>query len=276
MVQHFQNSSLLQEDKRCRPVLFHSTGPNAGEAEVSLPPGWLPCALCRVCMLADCVTLCIDMILYSRMDVSLVHPSHSRPAPHISHDAVAAVPNRPRGPDTRPWPFSRRQPRPQAERHVGMTRLRVYRSHDCSNFWLASRGRRPALAAVAAIVDAARLGLIARSSRRPFAKPTAPWQAKAPAGRLSTISRQCRVSEMYTRRTALAVTTLRGRSLNGAAILAAAETPAGQSSFATSHRVLPVQASGPWFCQLVNFGGLLTIWLAPSTRLPVQMRASAT
>ncbi len=26
MVAHFQNSSLLHEDKRCRPVLFHSTG----------------------------------------------------------------------------------------------------------------------------------------------------------------------------------------------------------------------------------------------------------
>ncbi len=46
MVQHFQNSSLLQEDKRCRPVLFHSSGPNAGEAEVSLRLGRLPCALC--------------------------------------------------------------------------------------------------------------------------------------------------------------------------------------------------------------------------------------
>ena len=38
MVQHFQNSSLLQEDKRCRPVLFHSSGPNAGEAEVRVLP----------------------------------------------------------------------------------------------------------------------------------------------------------------------------------------------------------------------------------------------
>ena len=58
MVQHFQNSSLLQEDKRCRPVLFHSSGPNAGEAEVSLRPGRPPpctgpalagCALLRLC-----------------------------------------------------------------------------------------------------------------------------------------------------------------------------------------------------------------------------------
>ncbi len=30
MVAHFQNSSLLHEDKRCRPVLFHSEGPLAG------------------------------------------------------------------------------------------------------------------------------------------------------------------------------------------------------------------------------------------------------
>jgi len=33
MVAHFQNSSLLHEDKRCRPVLFHSEGPMAGEPE---------------------------------------------------------------------------------------------------------------------------------------------------------------------------------------------------------------------------------------------------
>lgn len=33
MVAHFQNSSLLHEDKRCRPVLFHSEGPLAGEPE---------------------------------------------------------------------------------------------------------------------------------------------------------------------------------------------------------------------------------------------------
>lgn len=33
MVAHFQNSSLLNEDKRCRPVLFHSDGALAGESE---------------------------------------------------------------------------------------------------------------------------------------------------------------------------------------------------------------------------------------------------
>ena len=33
MVAHFQNSSLLHEDKRCRPVLFHSHGPLAGLPE---------------------------------------------------------------------------------------------------------------------------------------------------------------------------------------------------------------------------------------------------
>ena len=38
MVQHFQNSSLLQEDKRCRPVLFHSEGPLAGAPEVPPTP----------------------------------------------------------------------------------------------------------------------------------------------------------------------------------------------------------------------------------------------
>lgn len=33
LVQHFQNSSLLHEDKRCRPILFHSNGALAGEVE---------------------------------------------------------------------------------------------------------------------------------------------------------------------------------------------------------------------------------------------------
>ena len=33
LVAHFQNSSLLHEDKRCRPILFHSGGPLAGDQE---------------------------------------------------------------------------------------------------------------------------------------------------------------------------------------------------------------------------------------------------
>lgn len=33
LVNHFQNSSLLHEDKRCRPILFHSNGPFAGDQE---------------------------------------------------------------------------------------------------------------------------------------------------------------------------------------------------------------------------------------------------
>ena len=28
---HFQNSSLMNEDKHCRPILFHTDGPNAGD-----------------------------------------------------------------------------------------------------------------------------------------------------------------------------------------------------------------------------------------------------
>ncbi|PSC73518.1 MEI2-like 5 isoform X1 [Micractinium conductrix] len=40
LVQHFQNSSLLHEDKRCRPILFHSNGALAGEVEPF--PGTLP------------------------------------------------------------------------------------------------------------------------------------------------------------------------------------------------------------------------------------------
>ena len=31
LVAHFQNSSLMNEDKRCRPILFHSGGPNIGD-----------------------------------------------------------------------------------------------------------------------------------------------------------------------------------------------------------------------------------------------------
>lgn len=33
LVAHFQNSSLMNEDKRCRPILFHSEGPHAGDQE---------------------------------------------------------------------------------------------------------------------------------------------------------------------------------------------------------------------------------------------------
>ncbi|XP_038683771.1 protein MEI2-like 1 isoform X2 [Tripterygium wilfordii] len=33
LVAHFQNSSLMNEDKRCRPILFHTDGPNAGDQE---------------------------------------------------------------------------------------------------------------------------------------------------------------------------------------------------------------------------------------------------
>ncbi|XP_031284498.1 protein MEI2-like 5 isoform X1 [Pistacia vera] len=31
LVAHFQNSSLMNEDKRCRPIMFHSEGPDAGD-----------------------------------------------------------------------------------------------------------------------------------------------------------------------------------------------------------------------------------------------------
>lgn len=31
LVTHFQNSSLMNEDKRCRPILFHSEGQETGD-----------------------------------------------------------------------------------------------------------------------------------------------------------------------------------------------------------------------------------------------------
>ena len=31
LVSHFQNSSLMNEDKRCRPIVFHSEGPEGGD-----------------------------------------------------------------------------------------------------------------------------------------------------------------------------------------------------------------------------------------------------
>eukprot|EP01096_Ripella_sp_DP13-Kostka_P009074 TRINITY_DN3435_c0_g1_i11.p1 TRINITY_DN3435_c0_g1~~TRINITY_DN3435_c0_g1_i11.p1 ORF type:complete len:1050 (+),score=537.19 TRINITY_DN3435_c0_g1_i11:908-4057(+) len=31
LINHFQNSSLMCEDKKCRPIIFHSDGPNAGQ-----------------------------------------------------------------------------------------------------------------------------------------------------------------------------------------------------------------------------------------------------
>ncbi|GLT60283.1 hypothetical protein SLA2020_330550 [Shorea laevis] len=33
LIAHFQNSSLMNEDKRCHPILFHTDGPNAGDQE---------------------------------------------------------------------------------------------------------------------------------------------------------------------------------------------------------------------------------------------------
>ncbi|KAA8542050.1 hypothetical protein F0562_023202 [Nyssa sinensis] len=33
LIAHFQNSSLMNEDKRCRPILFRTEGPNAGDQE---------------------------------------------------------------------------------------------------------------------------------------------------------------------------------------------------------------------------------------------------
>ncbi|RDY08962.1 Protein MEI2-like 4, partial [Mucuna pruriens] len=38
LIAHFQNSSLMNEDKRCRPILFNSDGPNAGD-QVPFPVG---------------------------------------------------------------------------------------------------------------------------------------------------------------------------------------------------------------------------------------------
>ncbi|GAA0183792.1 RNA metabolism protein [Lithospermum erythrorhizon] len=38
LVAHFQNSSLMNEDKRCRPILFNTDGPNAGD-QVPFPIG---------------------------------------------------------------------------------------------------------------------------------------------------------------------------------------------------------------------------------------------
>ncbi|XP_065852375.1 protein MEI2-like 4 [Euphorbia lathyris] len=38
LVSHFQNSSLMNEDKRCRPILFNTDGPNAGD-QVPFPTG---------------------------------------------------------------------------------------------------------------------------------------------------------------------------------------------------------------------------------------------
>jgi len=33
LISHFQNSSLMCEDRKCRPIIFHSDGPHVGEQE---------------------------------------------------------------------------------------------------------------------------------------------------------------------------------------------------------------------------------------------------
>jgi len=40
-IDHFRNSSLMYEDQTCRPLIFHSSGPNMGELE-PFPPANVP------------------------------------------------------------------------------------------------------------------------------------------------------------------------------------------------------------------------------------------
>lgn len=56
LVTHFQNSSLLHEDKRCRPIIFRTDGNVAGEQEpfpagpnVSTPSPVLCCTMLWCC-----------------------------------------------------------------------------------------------------------------------------------------------------------------------------------------------------------------------------------
>ena len=51
LVTHFQNSSLLHEDKRCRPILFESNGETAGEQEPFPVSGWCASILYACCSL---------------------------------------------------------------------------------------------------------------------------------------------------------------------------------------------------------------------------------
>ncbi|XP_077252397.1 protein MEI2-like 2 isoform X2 [Tasmannia lanceolata] len=46
LVTHFQNSSLMNEDKRCRPILFHSEVPETGDQE-PFPPNGLNIRVCQ-------------------------------------------------------------------------------------------------------------------------------------------------------------------------------------------------------------------------------------
>lgn len=55
LIAHFQNSSLMNEDKRCRPILFHSDGPNAGDQV------YIPCPPSPLC---DKYSLCCRSHLY--------------------------------------------------------------------------------------------------------------------------------------------------------------------------------------------------------------------
>jgi hypothetical protein len=53
LIAHFQNSSLMNEDKRCRPILFHSDGPNAGDQVCSLDPSII---------FVYCIMICTGML----------------------------------------------------------------------------------------------------------------------------------------------------------------------------------------------------------------------
>ncbi len=67
------------------------------------------------------------------------------------------------------------------------------------------------------------------------------------------VSRQCGVPAMYTRKAAHAVPTFE-RVLVGTMLhyMQQTEAATGELSETALRRVLPVQASGPWFCQLVG------------------------
>ena len=59
LIAHFQNSSLMNEDKRCRPILFHTDGPNAGDQVWSIifHFSWFG-FLSRIMLLVDCGLSC--------------------------------------------------------------------------------------------------------------------------------------------------------------------------------------------------------------------------
>lgn len=63
LVTHFQNSSLMNEDKRCRPILFHSEGQETSDQ-----------VICLSYMSSFVIMMLLSLLQLSKFDLKHKHP----------------------------------------------------------------------------------------------------------------------------------------------------------------------------------------------------------